>query len=91
MISDSKVMVPKSSLEAVKTEIESELQEATKQKDLKLIKKYQAELDKIKIKIKKFEHDWLNYKKRKLLNKAVQSDSIQAEIAEITELLKNYV
>ncbi len=91
MINYSTVSVPKSSLEAVKTEIESDLQVAIKQKNLKLIKKYQTELDNIKIKIKKFEHDWLNYKKRKLLTKTVQNNNIQTEITEIEELLKNYV
>ncbi len=97
------VTIPKSSLEAVKSQIESDLQSATKQKNSKLTKKYQAELDSIKDKIKIFERDWLSYKKHKLeaqldqikVTRSVSIDqakigAIQTEIAEITALLKNY-
>ncbi|HLB94382.1 MAG TPA: hypothetical protein VJJ81_03975 [Candidatus Babeliales bacterium] len=95
------VSIPKSSLEAVKSQIESDLQSATQQKNLKLIKKYQAELDQVQAKIKNFERDWLGYKKRKLethLNQtktpkdlpAATTSASQAEISEIETLLKNY-
>lgn len=72
VISSGKVTVPKSSLEAVKSEIEAELELATKQKNPKLIKKYQSELSKIQTKIKTFESEWLGYKKRKLQAKLGQ-------------------
>ena len=72
VVSYGKVTVPKSSLEAVKSEIEAELESAVKQKNPKLIKKYQAELGKIQAKIKTFESEWLGYKKRKLQAKLGQ-------------------
>jgi hypothetical protein len=62
MVNYSVVTIPKSALEVIKNQIESDLQSATKQKNLKLIKKYQAELASVKAKIKNFEQEWLGYK-----------------------------
>lgn len=68
--------IPKSSLETVKTHIQKQLTDAEKTEDKALIDKYKKELDITQKKIKKFEIEWLEYKKIQLTQKSNSSANI---------------
>lgn len=65
--------IPKSSLETVKTHIQKQLSDAEKSQDKILIAQYKKELDTTEKKIKKFEIEWLEYKKIQLTQKSNSS------------------
>lgn len=82
------LQIPKSSLEVVKSELEAKLVDAKKTNQPALIKKYQADLTKLSKKIKHFETEWLNYRKRQLQQRP-SSAKVTQEISEINQLLKS--
>jgi len=79
------VQIPKPSLEHVKNKIEQQLADARKEKDTAAIAKYEAELSKINKKIKKFELEWLEFEKSRLMAK--YGDAAAADIQEMDHLI----
>jgi len=83
----SSITIPKSSLETVKSDVITKLENAQKQKDPILIKKYQDELNQLAEKIKHFELEWLQYRKRQLSLKP-SNPAIKTELEEINVMIK---
>ena len=81
------IEIPKSSLDPLRSMISTKLEVAKSKKDRKLIAKYRADLDKIEKKIKKFELEWLEYRKNQLKAKPTDA-SITKEINEIDKLIR---
>ncbi|HEV2601942.1 MAG TPA: hypothetical protein VGT41_06665 [Candidatus Babeliales bacterium] len=80
--------IPKSSLEVVKSEIETSLKKAQETNDKKLVDKYYAELTELNKKIKKFEREWLQYRRGQLATQS-ETPEITAEINQIDALLRS--
>lgn len=81
------VEIPKSSLEHIKNDIIRRLETAQKEHDQKLEEKYQKELAHVEQKIKKFECEWLEYRKNQLKAKPI-TDAVKNEMDEIDILIK---
>jgi len=79
--------IPKSSLEVVKHDVATKLAAAQKERNTSLISKFQTALDNIEKKIKKFELEWLKYRKSQLMIKPTDT-AVTAEINEIDKLIK---
>jgi len=79
------IQIPKSSLEQIKNKIISQLEDARKNRDNSAITKYEKELTEIDKKIKKFEIEWLEFEKSKLMAKG--TDAASADMQEIDSLL----
>ncbi len=81
------VDIPKSSLESVKADTTAKLAAAEKEHNTNLIDKYQAEVNELDKKIKKFELEWLEYRKHQLETKKTDP-AAATELQELDKLIK---
>ncbi len=81
------VKIPKSSLQAVRNSVASKLKEAEQKKDQRATNSLKKELVAVDAKIKKFELEWLQYRKHQLEAKE-QTPELISQINEIETLVK---
>lgn len=82
------VEIPKSSLEVVKSDVETSLKKAQAANDQQGIDKYHKELVELNKKIRKFEQEWLEYRKNQLKVLSPTTPEVTIELNEINKLLE---